>query len=95
MMIDKIAGANPLNSLQSTKRTNSAQNVKPSPDKISVSDEAKAAADAYYLNQVADETPDIRSELVEQVKEKIKDPNYLNDATIAMTAERILAAYGF
>ena len=94
MMIDKVTGANPLTSLQSTKRTNSTANVKPSSDKISVSSEAKAAADAYYLNQVAEETPDVRSELVEQVKQKIQNPNYLSEATIAMTAERILAAYG-
>ena len=95
MMIDKITGANPLTNLQNTKRANSTVNVKPSLDKISVSEEAKAAAEAYYLNHVAEETPDVRAELVEQIKQKIQDPNYLNEATIAMTAERILSAYGF
>ena len=94
MMIDKVAGANPLNNLQNAKRANSTANVKPSSDKISVSDEAKAAADAYYLNQVASETPDVRADLVEKIKQKIQDPNYLNESTIAMTAERILTAYG-
>ncbi len=94
MMIDKVVGANPLNNLQNTKRANSTANVKSSSDKISVSDEAKAAADAYYLNQVASETPDVRTDLVEKIKQKIQDPNYLNESTIAMTAERILSAYG-
>ena len=94
MMIDKVAGSNPLNNLQNTKRANSTANVKSSSDKISVSDEAKAAADADYLNQVASETPEVRADLVEKIKQKIQDPNYLNEATIAMTAERILTAYG-
>ena len=94
-MIDKISGVNPINNVQSTKRTNQTGSVKSAPDEISVSDEAKALADAYYLNKVAEETPDVRSELVEQIKLKIQDPNYLNEATIAATADRILSAYGF
>lgn len=95
MMIDKVAGVNPLNNLQETKRTNSAKAVKSSPDEINVSKEAKAMSDAYYLNKVAEETPDVRTDLVEQIKQKLKDPNYLNSETIAATADRILSAYGF
>ncbi len=94
MMIDKIPGVNPLNSLQSTKRSNNASNVQRSSDEISVSDEAKAMAEAMFMNKVAEETPDVRSELVEQIKLKIQDPNYLNEATIAATADKILSAYG-
>ena len=46
------------------------------------------------MNKVEEETPDVRSELVEQIKLKIQDPNYLNEATIAATADQILSAYG-
>ena len=94
-MIDKISGVSPINNVQSTKRTNATGSVKQAPDEIRVSDEAKALSDAYYLNKVAEETPDVRSELVEQIKLKIQDPDYLNEATIAATADRILSAYGF
>jgi negative regulator of flagellin synthesis FlgM len=94
MMIDKISGVNPLNNVQNTKRTSSAESIKSAPDSIDVSDEAKAMSDAYYLNKVADETPDVRADLVEQIKQKIQDPNYLNDATISATADRILSSYG-
>lgn len=93
-MIDKISGVNPLNNVQNTKRTSSAESIKSAPDSIDVSDEAKAMSDAYYLNKVADETPDVRADLVEQIKQKIQDPNYLNDATISATADRILSSYG-
>ncbi len=94
MMIDKISGINPINSVQSIKRANATGSVSSGSDEISVSDEAKALSDAYYLNQVAKETPDVRSDLIESIKVKIQDPNYLSPATIAATADRILSAYG-
>lgn len=94
MMIDKVYGINPVNNLQNANRAAAVSNAKSAPDEINVSEEAKAMADAYYMHQVAEETPDVRQDLVEQVKLKIQDPNYLNDATIAATADRILSAYG-
>lgn len=93
-MIDKISGVNPLNNLQNTKRANNVSTVNTSSDEISISNEAKALADAYYLDKVAKETPDVRENLVEAIKQKIQDPNYLNDATIAATADQILSAFG-
>ncbi|MCR5081430.1 MAG: flagellar biosynthesis anti-sigma factor FlgM [Treponema sp.] len=94
MMIDKISGVQALNQLQSTKRSNNVASSQTTSDEISVSDEAKAMAETLYLNKVADETPDVRADLVEKIKLKIQDPNYLNEATIAATADRILSAYG-
>ena len=93
-MIDKVNYVTPLNNLQSTKRSGSVENTQRMSDEISVSDEAKAMAEALYLNKVAEETPDVRTELVEQIKLKIQDPNYLSEATIAATADKILSAYG-
>ena len=94
MMIDKISGINPINNVQGTKRTAPSANVKSAADEISVSEEAKALSEAYYLNQVASETPDVRTDLIEQIKLKIQDPNYLSPETIAATADRIMSAYG-
>ncbi len=94
MMIDKISSVNSINSLQSAKRSNSVDRIRQGSDEINVSLEAKRASDAYYLTQVANDTPDVRTELVEQIKQKIQDPNYLNDATIAATADKILSAFG-
>lgn len=93
-MINKISEVNALNSLQNTKRSNNVATSQYATDEISVSDEAKAMADAMFMNKVSKETPDVRSELVEQIKLKIQDPNYLSEATIAATADQILNAYG-
>ncbi|MCH5295800.1 MAG: flagellar biosynthesis anti-sigma factor FlgM [Treponema sp.] len=95
MMIDKISGINPINNVQGTKRSSQTSSVRQASDQISVSEEAKSLSDAYYLNKVAEETPDVRADLVEQIKLKIQDPNYLSPATIEATADRILSAYGF
>lgn len=94
MMIDKVNYVSPVNNLQSTKRSNNVANSQRTSDEISVSEEAKAAAEAMYLKQVSDETPDIRQDLVEEIKLKIQDPDFFSDATIAATADRILSAYG-
>ena len=94
MMIGRIDNVNPLNNVQNVRRTQAKDNTYCTAGQVSVSDEAKAAAEAYYLNQVAADTPDIRQDLVAAIKEKIKDPNYLNQAVVASTADRILASYG-
>lgn len=94
MMINKISEVNALNTLQNTKRSNSVSNSQYASDEISVSDEAKAMAEAMFMKEVAAETPDVRSDVVEKIKLKIQDPNYLSEETIAATADRILSAYG-
>lgn len=94
MMINNIRGITPVNNVQNTRKTVASESVKSNPDSINISDEAKEMARAYYLKQVADETPDVRSDLVAQIKEKIKDPNYLNNAVLASAADGIMASYG-
>lgn len=96
-MVQNINGINPINNVQNSRRTNGMErtSITDTSDSINVSDEAKEAARAYFLSQVAEETPDVRSDLVASVKEKIKDPNYLNSVTIGSAADRILDSWVF
>lgn len=94
MMINRLSGVSPIQNTQPTSRASKTENVKSSPDSISISDEAKEMARAYFMHQVAEETPDVREDLVAQIKEKIKDPNYLNNAILGSTADKIMASYG-
>ena len=96
-MVQNINGINPINNVQNSRRTNGMErtSITDTSDSINVSDEDKEAARAYFLSQVAEETPDVRSDLVASVKEKIKDPNYLNSVTIGSAADRILDSWGF
>lgn len=95
MRIDNISSVSPLNNLQNTKRTSQTSNFSAADDEITISEEAKEMSKLYFAQNVAKETPDVRTELVEQIKQKIKDPNYLNQAVISATADSILSAYGF
>jgi len=92
--LDTVGGVNPLNNVQNTHRVNNKSTEFTSRDSISVSSEAMNAAEAFYLDQVADETPDVRSDLIASIKEKIKDPNYLSAERIAATADSLMMAWG-
>lgn len=94
MMIGKIDNVNPLNNVQNTHRTAAKENLYSTKDSVEFSNEAMEASEVYYLNQVAEETPDVRQDLVASIKEKIKDPNYLNQTVIGSAADRILESFG-
>lgn len=93
-MIDKIGGMNPLSTIQNTRRANESEKISFGSDSISVSDDAKAMAEKYYMQQIAQETPDVRHDRVAEIKAKIKDPAYLNNAVVASAADRIMNSFG-
>ena len=94
-MINGINSINPLNNVQETRKSESAAKVRSTEsDSISVSKEAEKMAEAYYLDKVAVETPDVRADRIAEVKEKIKDPSYLNDSVFGSAADKFLAALG-
>ncbi|MBR1640103.1 MAG: flagellar biosynthesis anti-sigma factor FlgM [Treponema sp.] len=94
MMINGISNVTQVNNVQNLRKTESSAKVSRDVDSISVSAEAKEMAEAYYLEQVAKETPDVRADRIAELKEKIKDPNYLNNAVINSAADKFLSAIG-
>lgn len=94
-MINNVNSINPLNNVQDLRKTSNTSKVSVSEsDSISVSAEAKEMAEVYYMEKVAKETPDVRADRIAEVKEKIKDPNYLNDAVLNSAADKFLSALG-
>ena len=93
-MIDKIGRLNPLNNVQNIRKTDSAAKVSSQTDSISVSKEAVEKAEAYYLDKVAAETPNVRADRIAEVKAKIKDPSYLSDEVILSAAEKVMSGFG-
>ena len=93
-MINGVNNVTQVNNVQNLRKTESSAKVDREYDSISVSEEAKEMAEAYYLEKVANETPDVRADRVAAVKEKLKDPNYLNDAVIKSAADKFLSAIG-
>ncbi len=93
-MINGISNVTQVNNVQNLRKTENTGKVSRDVDSISVSAEAKEMAEAYYLEQVAKETPDVRADKIAELKEKIKDPNYLNNAVINSAADKFLSAIG-
>lgn len=94
MIIDRLGGIEPLKNAQKPQKQVQQAPIQ-SGDTVSVSQEAKAMAEAYYLNEIAKATPDIRADLVAEIQEKIQDPSYINDAIVNTTADKILESLGF
>lgn len=94
MMINQIGGIDPLKNVQSTQKAVNKTVNSYGPDTVSVSAEAREMAEAYYLSEVAAETPDVRTDLVAEVKERIKNPEYINSAVVSSVADRFLDSIG-
>ena len=93
-MINGVNNVSQVNNVQNLRKTENTAKVSRDVDSISVSAEAKEMAEIYYMDKVAKETPDVRADRVAEVKEKLKDPNYLNDAVIKSAADKFLSAIG-
>ncbi|MBQ1710489.1 MAG: flagellar biosynthesis anti-sigma factor FlgM [Treponema sp.] len=94
MMINSVNNVTQVNNVQNLRKSEGAAKVSRDADSISVSAEAKEMAEVYYMEKVANETPDVRADRVAEVKEKLKDPNYLNNAVINSAADKFLSALG-
>lgn len=95
MMIDRLGGIRPLDSIKSTQKPAAREAAVSSTDSVSISDEAREMQEVYYLSEVAKETPDVRADRIAEIKAKISDPSYLNSAVIESTADKILDSFGF
>jgi len=94
MMINGVNSINSLNNVQNLRKTENSAKATDNADSIHVSKEALEKAEAYYLEKVAEETPDVRADRIAEIKAKIKDPSYLSDAVIKSTAEKFLTSIG-
>lgn len=90
-MINGVNNVTQVNNVQNLRKTEGTSKVSREADSINVSAEAK---EIYFLEKVANETPDVRADKVAEVKEKLKDPNYLNNAVINSAADKFLSALG-
>jgi negative regulator of flagellin synthesis FlgM len=93
MGIDKINpvtnynGYNKLNKIDQAKNINSA-------DSIDISNEAINKADSNKVLEIVKSAPDVRADKIAEIKEKLKDPNYINDTITKKTADNIIDLFG-
>ena len=93
MSIDKIGQVNGYNGYNKINKTNNNRNIN-SGDSVNISNEALDAAEKKRIFEIVMSAPDVRKDKVEEIKNKLKDPNYINDTILKETTEKILDAFG-
>jgi len=93
MSIDKIGQVNGYNGYTKVNKINSNKNIGQS-DSVSISNEAIDAAENKRIFEMVMSAPDVRRDKVEEMKEKLKNPNYINDTILKKTSEKIMDVFG-
>jgi negative regulator of flagellin synthesis FlgM len=89
MTIDRLGPVDPLqNALKGSKAERPSKAN--SSDSVSLSSEALEKGEAYQVYEIARGTPDVRADRIAELKSKIDDPAYINDAVLSITADRII-----
>lgn len=89
MTIDRLSSIDPIRDPSKTSSTERVSRAVRG-DSIAISSDAAQKAELYNALETAKAAPDVRSDLVAELKAKIQDPSYINDAVVSMTADRIL-----
>jgi negative regulator of flagellin synthesis FlgM len=91
-----INGIGPIEPLQTNKKPgqNSRVNQTAEGDSISLSSEALKKGEMYQVLEFVAAASDVRADRVEELKQKINDPSYINETIIGATADRLMDAFG-
>jgi len=93
MTINKIGPTDPVNMPNKANKVQKPE-IKESSDSIKVSKSAIDKSELIKTASIAKNAPDIRVDKVAEIKEKLKDPNYINDKVISSVADRIMEDFG-
>jgi negative regulator of flagellin synthesis FlgM len=93
MTIDRIG---PLDPIQNGQKTGKSGRINQSEkaDSIAFSAEAKEKGELYQAMELVSAASDIRVDRIEELRQKINDPAYINDIILNATAEKILENFG-
>ena len=93
MVVDPVGPADPVTNLKGIDQT-----ARPQPssvtDSVNLSQEARSVGDLYAATEIANNSPDVRAELVAEIKGKLQDPNYITASIIDQVADRIADPIG-
>lgn len=93
MSIERLGPLDPISTYNKNQKANKVES-KPARDSISVSNEAKTKAEMLKLNEEVQSSSDVREERIAEVREKLKDPSYINDAVLNNVADKLMDLFG-
>ena len=92
MSIERLGPLDPVSTYNKNQKTSRVDST-PGKDSISVSKEAKVRAEMLKTSEEVLAASDVREDRISEVKEKLNDPSYIDDAVIEEVAERIMNAF--
>ena len=91
MSIEGIEPAGIINSPQPDRKTNSVVRT----DSVNISAESEARGATIKLaTNLAINSPDIRTTLVNETRSKVKEPSYISNKVMNVVADKILDSFG-
>jgi len=91
MTIDRIGSIDPIQPGKKPGKT-SQVNEASKADSISISSAALKKAELLRFQELVSAAPEIRSERIKELKEKINNPSYMDDKVIYATADKLIDA---
>lgn len=89
MTIDRLNSIDPIRDPQKPSLGGKAEKARGG-DSISISSDAAQKADLFKALELAKAAPETRSDRIAELKAKINDASYIDDAVLSMTADRII-----
>ena len=92
MTIEGLGPVDPISKYNKTDKTSKPKKAEKS-DSINVSEEAKNMGEIYKAAENVKSSPDVRQEKIAEIKEKLKDPSYIDDKVIESVADSIMEMF--
>jgi negative regulator of flagellin synthesis FlgM len=93
MAIDKIGPVNNYNNLNKVNKTGNLKKTDAS-DSVNISKEASELAENSKILEIVKNAPDVRIDRINELKAKINDPDYINNAIKNGVADKIMDSFG-
>jgi negative regulator of flagellin synthesis FlgM len=92
MMIDRIGFMNPV-FLNNNSGLNNQVNRLTQTDSVKLSLEALAKGDFYRACDIANAAPDVRLEMIAEIKAQINDPSFVDNEVLGATADKLMEVF--
>lgn len=92
MTIEGLGPVDPISKYNKTEKTSRPNKAEKS-DSITVSEEAKNMGELYKAAESIKSSPDVRQDKIAEIKEKLKDPSYIDNKVIESVADSIMEMF--
>jgi negative regulator of flagellin synthesis FlgM len=93
MTVDRIGSIDPIQPGKKATRAETVQKTAGA-DSVALSSEAIEKGELLQAMNVVSATDDVRADKIAELRMKINDPDYITEAVLNTTADRILSVFG-